>query len=212
MSGRISCRSGTDFRSPENFLSSTSTQSGKADLGGHREGGLDAGLLLGLLAQADDVAGLALIGGDVDQLVVHRHALVAHQLARLGARDGEAHPIDHVVETGFQKLQQRLAGRARAARGLLVVVAELPLEHAVHAAQLLLLAQLQAVLGQALLALALHAARRHLELALRLERLRRRSSGTGRFPRAARACTSDRCTLPLRTLRSVKLERIDPGI
>src|SRR6202035_569263 len=55
--------------------------------------------------------------------------------------------------------------------GLLIVVAELALEDTVHAAQLLLLAQLQSVLREALLSLALDAARRHLELALRLERL-----------------------------------------
>src|SRR2546429_9367595 len=50
-------------------------------------------------------------------------------------------------------------------------VTELPLEHSVHAPQLLLLAQLQAVVGQARAALTLEAARRHGELALVLERL-----------------------------------------
>src|SRR2546429_5061057 len=49
-------------------------------------------------------------------------------------------------------------------------VTELPLEHSVHAPQLLLLAQLQAVVGQARAALTLEAARRHGELALVLER------------------------------------------
>src|SRR5580658_10432303 len=144
----------------------------EAHLGRHREGRRYASLLLRFLTEVDHIAGLALIGGDVHQLVVYRHTLVTHQLPRLGARDGKAHPVDHVIETRFQKLQQRLAGRAGTARGLLVVVAELPLEHSIHAAQLLLLAQLQPVLGQTLLALALHTAGRHLELALRLERLR----------------------------------------
>src|SRR5256884_8348032 len=51
------------------------------------------------------------------------------------------------------------------------VVAELPLEHPVHAAQFLLLAQLQAVVGQARAALALDAPRRHAELALVFKRL-----------------------------------------
>ena len=49
MSGRMSPRSGSDFRTPENFFSSTSTQSGNpicvADLQRLR----DAGLLLRLL-------------------------------------------------------------------------------------------------------------------------------------------------------------------
>ena len=48
--------------------------------------------------------------------------------------------------------------------------AQVAAEKAGNAAQLLLLAQLQAVVRQALLALALDAARRHLELALALER------------------------------------------
>ena len=95
-------------------------------------------------------------------LAVDRDRLVAHELARLGARGGEAHAVDDVVEAALEQLQQVLAGGARAARRLAVVVAELALEHAVHAAQLLLLAQLQAVVGQALPALALDAARRHL--------------------------------------------------
>jgi len=68
-------------------------------------------------------------------------------------------------------LQQGLARRTGAAGRLLIVVAELALQHAVHAAQLLLFTQLQTVLRQALLAFALHAARRHFKLALRLERL-----------------------------------------
>ena len=70
-----------------------------------------------------------------------------------------------------EQLQQRLTGRARPSGGALVVVRELPLEHAVHAAQLLLLAQLQAVVREARAPLALDAARRHFELAFLLERL-----------------------------------------
>src|SRR4029079_12525121 len=122
---------------------------------------LDAQLLLGLLAHRDDVAGLALVGRDGDDAVVHRDRLVRHQLARFRARRGEAHAIDHVVETALEQLQQVFTRGARAARRFDVVVRELALEHAVHAAQLLLLAQLQTVVRQALLALALDAARRH---------------------------------------------------
>src|SRR5450631_656297 len=96
---------------------------------------------------------------------------MAHQLPCFGSRGGEAHAIDHVIEPAFQKLQQGLAGGARPARSLLIVVAKLALEDAVHASQLLLLAQLQTVFREALFSLALDAARRHLELALRLERL-----------------------------------------
>ncbi len=96
---------------------------------------------------------------------------MAHQLARLGTRGREAHAVDDVVEAALEQLQQVLAGGARLAGRRLVVVAELALEHAVHAAQLLLLAQLQTVVGQPLATLTLDAAGRHGELALVFERL-----------------------------------------
>src|SRR5205085_493663 len=59
----------------------------------------------------------------------------------------EAEPVDDVVEAGLQHLQEVLAGDSRALGGLLVVVPELLLEQAVVPARLLLLAQLQQVLG-----------------------------------------------------------------
>ena len=40
---------------------------------------------------------------------VHRDRLVAHQLARFGARRGEAHAIHDVVEPALEQLQQVLA-------------------------------------------------------------------------------------------------------
>src|SRR5205085_2975360 len=79
---------------------------------------------------------------------------VADELARLPARGGEAEPHEHVVEPAFEDAQEVLARDALLARGLLVVVAELLLEHAVVAAGLLLLAQLHAVLGLLLAAAA----------------------------------------------------------
>src|SRR5690606_18053310 len=143
----------------------------EADLSGHLERVLHAKLLAGLLADLHHVTGLHLVGGDGHRLAIDLDALVAHQLARLGARGRETHAVDDVVEPAFHQLQQRLAGRTGTARGCLVISAELALEHAVHAAQLLLLAQLHAVLGQALAALALDAAGRHLQLALAFEGL-----------------------------------------
>ncbi len=141
------------------------------DLGLDLQRRLDAQLLLRLLAHGDHIARLALVRGDGHLFAVHRDRLVADQLARLVARRCEAHAIHHVVEPAFQQLQQRRTGRAGPARSLDVVVAELSFKYPVHAAQLLLLAQLHAVVGQTTAALALDAARRHFELALRLERL-----------------------------------------
>src|SRR5258705_522688 len=143
----------------------------QACLGRRGQRTLDAQLLAGALPHLHDITRAALVGGDRDDAAVDLHGLVAHELARLGARRGKAHAVHDVVEPRFQELQQLLARGAGAARRLLVVATELALEHAVHAAELLLLAQLQAVIGQPLPPLALDAAGRHLELALALERL-----------------------------------------
>src|SRR5207302_10445697 len=63
-------------------------------------------------------------------------------------RGAEAHAIGDVVEPRFEELQQPLARDALGARGIMVRVAELPLEQAVGVAHLLLLAQLLAVVGK----------------------------------------------------------------
>ena len=76
-------------------------------------------------------------------------ALVRDQLARFGARRAEAHAVDDVVEARLEQRQQVRAGVALAALGFGEVAAELALEHAVHALDLLLLAQLQAEVGRA---------------------------------------------------------------
>src|SRR5512133_789430 len=99
------------------------------------------------LLHLDDVARLDLVGGDVDLPAVDGHVRVAHQLTRLVAAPGQAAPVDHVVEARLQQLEQRLAGDALPAGRLDVVVVELLLEHAVDAAGLLLLPELQVVLA-----------------------------------------------------------------
>src|SRR6185437_12764827 len=127
---------------------------------------LDAELLARLLPHLDGVARLHLIRSDGHRPGVDRDRLVADELPRLSAGGREAHAIHDVVQTALEQLQQVLAGGAALAGRLLVVIAELTLQHAVHAAQLLLLAQLHAVVGEALAPLALDAARRYAELAL----------------------------------------------
>src|SRR6185295_314445 len=64
---------------------------------------------------------------------------------RLGARSREAEAVGDVVEATLEHHQQVLAGDPLAAVGLGKIVAELRLEHAVDALDLLLLAQLQTV-------------------------------------------------------------------
>src|SRR5690606_34349912 len=74
-----------------------------------------------------------------------------------------------VVEARLEQLQQVLAGVAAAAFGLLEIAAELPLEDAVHALDLLLLAQLQSVVGRTRPRRAAVLAGLAVELALRIE-------------------------------------------
>src|SRR4051794_31970566 len=71
-----------------------------------------------------------------------------YQLARLRARGGETEPVDHVVETPLEQLEQGDTSDALGPFRFLEVAAELVFEHAVNALDLLLLAQLQAVAGE----------------------------------------------------------------
>ncbi|GAA1374603.1 hypothetical protein GCM10009638_10360 [Luteococcus sanguinis] len=79
------------------------------------------------------------------------------ELAGLAAGGREASAVDHVVQTGLEDLQQGVTSLAGHAVGLGVVATELLLEHAVGETCLLLLAQLQRVLGVLRTATAVHA-------------------------------------------------------
>src|SRR3954447_19616870 len=101
----------------------------------------------GVRLDRDHVALPHLIAGDVDAAAVDRPVPVTDELAGLATRRGEAEAHEDVVETALEQRQKILARDAGLARGLVVVGAELLLEHAVVPARLLLLAQLHAVLG-----------------------------------------------------------------
>src|SRR5918994_114860 len=105
------------------------------------------GQLERLLAHVDDVVVGDLEGRDVDLLAVDQEVAVRDELAGLAARPGEAGAVDHVVEAALEELQEVVAGLALATAGLLVVADELLLHHAVGEASLLLLTELQQVLG-----------------------------------------------------------------
>src|SRR4051812_19714334 len=72
---------------------------------------------------------------------------MANDLASLGPAGGEAQPGDNVIEPALQERHQGVARVAGAAVGLRVVLAELPLEDAVIALDLLLLAEPDGVLA-----------------------------------------------------------------
>src|SRR5829696_3569810 len=99
------------------------------------------------LANLDAVTGLQLMGGDVARHAVDGEVAVIDELPSLSARRREAHPVDDVVETQLQRSEQALAGHAGAGLRGVEVVPELALEDAVHAADLLLLAELQPVVA-----------------------------------------------------------------
>src|SRR5881628_516096 len=85
---------------------------------------------------------------DVQRAAVHLHVTVAHQLPRLPARHGEAHPIDEIVEAALQCHEQRLTGHPGLLQHAIEDVAELPLREPVDAFDLLFLAQLTLIVGR----------------------------------------------------------------
>ena len=95
------------------------------------------------------------------------------ELAGLSPGGGEAESHEHVVEPALEQAQEVLAGRAFALRRHREVALELPLEHAVGAAQLLLLAQLLAIIGHPHPGLHAVLAGLGVELALGVERATR---------------------------------------
>src|SRR3954451_9702628 len=101
----------------------------------------------GIRRHRDHVVRLDLEARDVHAAAVDAEVAVAHELASLRARRREPEPVDDVVEPRLQHAEQRFAGDAGRLRRLRVVRAELLFQQAVVAARLLLLAQLQQVLG-----------------------------------------------------------------
>jgi hypothetical protein len=94
---------------------------------------------------------------------------VAHKLASFGTCRSKPHAINRIVETTLQQAQQVFTRRSLQLGSTLIVIAELTLEYAVHATELLLFTKLQAVIRHARTTLR-RATRRYLELALRLKR------------------------------------------
>src|SRR5690606_36802353 len=138
------------------------------DLARDLESGLHTGLLLSAISEGDLIDRYDLVRGIFDDLVIDRVGTVRDHLPRFGALRRVAYPIDDVIEPSLEHPQQVLAGRALDLRGLLVIVAELPLVHAVHAPKLLLLAQMHAIVRKSPATLTCPS-RRHLEPALALE-------------------------------------------
>src|SRR6266545_6787814 len=100
-----------------------------------------------LRLDVDDVVRRDAEARDVDLLAVDQEVAVADELASGATRAGNACAIHDVVQARLEDLQQVVAGLALALGGLLVVAAELLLQHAVAVLGLLLLLHLQQVLA-----------------------------------------------------------------
>src|SRR5690606_14229729 len=97
----------------------------------------------------DDVAVLQQVGRNVHPLAVHQYVTVVDELARGKDRRNELGPIDDGIQAALQQFDEVLARIPAAPGGLLVVLAELLLtDVAVVALELLLCAELQAIVGR----------------------------------------------------------------
>src|SRR5262249_50246197 len=105
--------------------------------------------LLRLLLDLDQIADFDAIARDRDAPTVHLDVAVADELAR-GAHGGhQLGPVDHGVEPALEQPDHMGAGIALHADGFVIDAVELPLGNiAVIAPQLLLGAQLHAIIGE----------------------------------------------------------------
>src|SRR5262249_47899262 len=108
-------------------------------------GGENRRVILARLPHRHNVADLDQSGGDVALAAVDFDVTMAHDLACLVAAGTEPDAINDAVQTALEVGHEVIAGDALLMRGLLEPAAELALQHAVDAANLLLFAKLQAV-------------------------------------------------------------------
>ena len=192
MSWPNSERSGAPLNVPVIFFASTSTHAGKPTFSASCSASTIRSWPFARSAIETTSPAAHDRGRHVQPLAVDEDRAVRHELPRFGARAAHAHPVDDVVQARLEQLQQVLAGRALALRRLGEVAAELPLEHAVDAAELLLLAQLLAVVGDAKTGLLSVLPRLGLELALGVERSTRAfQEKVGAFPSSQLAFGAD---------------------
>src|SRR5215471_8153139 len=72
---------------------------------------------------------------------------VRHQLTRCTTRISEPKPVNNIIESGFQQLQERLTGYTTLAQRTLENAAELSFKQSVLVAQLLLFTEGNRVIG-----------------------------------------------------------------
>lgn len=108
--------------------------------------------VLRLAAHRYHVAGAKKGGRNVGQYSIHDDVLVRDQLTGSAARRRQAEAVNGIVQTGFQQLEQHIAGNAFAPGGFFKSIAELALQEAVGVLGLLLFHQLDRIVGALLAA------------------------------------------------------------
>jgi len=120
---------------------------GEAPCSGTGDSGDEGREAAASLSHRDGVPGAHPVGGDVHAAVVDGEVAMADELTRLGSGAGESQAPDDVVEATLEELEESLSGDAGATCGFGEVAAELTLEQAVDSTELLLFAELEAVVG-----------------------------------------------------------------
>ncbi len=88
------------------------------------------------------------IGGDIHFSAVDGEEPVAHQLPGGVSGTGQSHPVNHVVESHFQQLQEVFPGHPLPTVRDFEIFPELLFQNAVDAAHFLFFPQLNAVFGK----------------------------------------------------------------
>ena len=144
----ISSRTGAPLKVPAKFALSSSSQDSCGRLSTCARDATISLISRLFVANLDLVARAQDDARDVDALAVHQDVPVADDLPRLRAREREAEAVHDVVEPRLEQAEHLLARTALPARRVEVVLLELALQHAVDAADLLLLAKADRVLAQ----------------------------------------------------------------
>lgn len=105
------------------------------------------------------ITGLKHHGWNTGLAAINENVTMLNKLASRTTRWGKAKAINEVVHTHLKHLEKLFTGDAAGAQGTLEEKAELPLLHAIGAAELLFLTKLNPVIGKLASALAMHSGR-----------------------------------------------------
>ena len=118
---------------------------------------------LALFLDLDDIAGLHLIGRNVDDLAVDHVMTMVDKLSGFSSCGAQPHSVDDVVKSFFQHDQQVFTGDALLVRRLLKCISELLFKDAVDELRSLLLTELETVFAHLLVLISMRRSLRFFE-------------------------------------------------